>query len=371
MARHQQVYAALGDRMREQIHALSMKTLTPAEYGQVDDVRLGTASPALHHGSRTVRAAAQAVRRSADRGRDAQEPCHAESTAVLQERHGRVTRPWIPPTGFISGPNGQTPDPRRRAALRGEVGDLRRQERGAAELCAALLTRRRSRRADNVPQLQDVATTLKLLRSMGVAAERDGAARQVRSTPATIDLARGAVRAGEDDARVDPGAGPAAGALRRRRRCRCPAAARSARARSTSTSRACRRWARDIDVEHGYIVAEAARLQGRAHHHRHGDRHRHREPDDGRDAGRGRDGARERRAGARGRRPGRAADRDGRADRRRTARAASASRASSGCTARAHRVMPDRIETGTFLCAVAAAGGDVLLRGAAPSTSTR
>ncbi len=30
--RHQRVYAALGDRMREQIHALSMKTLTPSEY---------------------------------------------------------------------------------------------------------------------------------------------------------------------------------------------------------------------------------------------------------------------------------------------------------------------------------------------------
>jgi UDP-N-acetylglucosamine 1-carboxyvinyltransferase len=29
----------------------------------------------------------------------------------------------------------------------------------------------------------------------------------------------------------------------------------------------------------------------------------------------------------------------------------------------AHRIIPDRIETGTFLCAVAAAGGDVLLRG--------
>ncbi len=28
---------------------------------------------------------------------------------------------------------------------------------------------------DNVPQLQDVATTLKLLKQMGVAAERDGA----------------------------------------------------------------------------------------------------------------------------------------------------------------------------------------------------
>ena len=30
--RHQRVYATLGDRMREQIHALSMKTLTPAEF---------------------------------------------------------------------------------------------------------------------------------------------------------------------------------------------------------------------------------------------------------------------------------------------------------------------------------------------------
>ena len=30
--RHQLVYAALGDRMREEIHALSMKTLTPDEW---------------------------------------------------------------------------------------------------------------------------------------------------------------------------------------------------------------------------------------------------------------------------------------------------------------------------------------------------
>jgi acid stress-induced BolA-like protein IbaG/YrbA len=29
--RHQLVYAALGDRMRAEVHALSMKTLTPAE----------------------------------------------------------------------------------------------------------------------------------------------------------------------------------------------------------------------------------------------------------------------------------------------------------------------------------------------------
>jgi len=30
--RHQLVYAALGDRMRVEIHALSMKTLTPEEW---------------------------------------------------------------------------------------------------------------------------------------------------------------------------------------------------------------------------------------------------------------------------------------------------------------------------------------------------
>ncbi len=46
--RHQRVYAALGDRMREQIHALSMKTLTPAEHAAA--AAAGTAlAPAAHH----------------------------------------------------------------------------------------------------------------------------------------------------------------------------------------------------------------------------------------------------------------------------------------------------------------------------------
>jgi acid stress-induced BolA-like protein IbaG/YrbA len=35
--RHQLVYGALGDRMREEIHALSMTTLTPAEWAQRQD----------------------------------------------------------------------------------------------------------------------------------------------------------------------------------------------------------------------------------------------------------------------------------------------------------------------------------------------
>jgi acid stress-induced BolA-like protein IbaG/YrbA len=46
VARHQRVYAALGDRMREQIHALSMKTLTPAEWHAS---RAADAQPAHHH----------------------------------------------------------------------------------------------------------------------------------------------------------------------------------------------------------------------------------------------------------------------------------------------------------------------------------
>jgi acid stress-induced BolA-like protein IbaG/YrbA len=44
--RHQRVYAALGDRMREQIHALSMKTLTPDEWAR----EAGSAAPGQEPG---------------------------------------------------------------------------------------------------------------------------------------------------------------------------------------------------------------------------------------------------------------------------------------------------------------------------------
>ncbi len=46
--RHQAVYTALGDRMREQIHALSMKTLTPAEHA-AEHAATPVAAPAQHH----------------------------------------------------------------------------------------------------------------------------------------------------------------------------------------------------------------------------------------------------------------------------------------------------------------------------------
>ena len=46
--RHQRVYKALGDRMREEIHALSMKTLTPAEWAASAPDN-GPATAAAHH----------------------------------------------------------------------------------------------------------------------------------------------------------------------------------------------------------------------------------------------------------------------------------------------------------------------------------
>ncbi len=45
VARHQRVYGVLGDRMREQIHALSMNTLTPVEWAR----SLALAPPSPSH----------------------------------------------------------------------------------------------------------------------------------------------------------------------------------------------------------------------------------------------------------------------------------------------------------------------------------
>lgn len=49
VARHQRVYQALGDRMREQIHALSMKTLTPAEWAAQTTAPGASLPTSQHH----------------------------------------------------------------------------------------------------------------------------------------------------------------------------------------------------------------------------------------------------------------------------------------------------------------------------------
>ena len=48
--RHQRVYQALGDKMRSEIHALSMKTLTPSEWASSSPAaEPGAAAPTHHH----------------------------------------------------------------------------------------------------------------------------------------------------------------------------------------------------------------------------------------------------------------------------------------------------------------------------------
>ncbi len=49
VARQRRVYEALGDRMREQIHALSMKTLTPAEWAASNPAAEPGSASAHHH----------------------------------------------------------------------------------------------------------------------------------------------------------------------------------------------------------------------------------------------------------------------------------------------------------------------------------
>ena len=185
--------------------------------------------------------------------------------------------------------------------LQGEIAISGAKNAALPELCAALLTAERVQLA-NVPRLHDVATMLKLLRTLGVAAEQgENGTPTVTLVADDLTLARGAVRAGEDDARVDPRPRAAARALRRGARLAARrlrdrhAAGRPAHQGPAGDGRRDRRRAR-LHRRHA-----PSALQRRAHHDRHGHRHRHREPADGGDAGRRRDRARERGAGARGR----------------------------------------------------------------------
>ena len=61
--RHQLVYAALGDRMREEIHALSMQTLTPAQWARAAESwsRARTPSGAVHTGAAAARGRTRAA----------------------------------------------------------------------------------------------------------------------------------------------------------------------------------------------------------------------------------------------------------------------------------------------------------------------
>jgi UDP-N-acetylglucosamine 1-carboxyvinyltransferase len=142
--------------------------------------------------------------------------------------------------------------------LHGEVQVAGAKNAALPDLCAALLTEQPVTLA-NVPRLQDVATMLKLLRTMGVAIERgDGEvrldARRIDAPEAPYDLVKtmrasilvlGPLLARHGRARVSLPGGCAIGSR--------PV---DQHIRGLQTMGA------EIAVEHGYIVARADRLRG-------------------------------------------------------------------------------------------------------------
>ncbi|MEO8155532.1 MAG: UDP-N-acetylglucosamine 1-carboxyvinyltransferase [Rhizobacter sp.] len=246
--------------------------------------------------------------------------------------------------------------------LQGELTISGAKNAALPELCAALLTAEPVT-LTNVPRLQDVNTTLKLLRMLGVPAERGETrpdtvsinAANVTSREATYDLVKtmrasilvlGPLLARFGEAKVSLPGGCAIGSR--------PV---------DQHIKGMQAMGAEITVEHGYILARAKRLKGArittdmvtvtgtenllmAATLAEGEtvlENAAQEPEipdlaemliamgakiEGHGTGKIRIQGVERLHGA------------------------------------SHRIVPDRIETGTFLCAVAAAGGDVLLRNA-------
>jgi UDP-N-acetylglucosamine 1-carboxyvinyltransferase len=244
--------------------------------------------------------------------------------------------------------------------LEGEVVISGAKNAALPELCAALLTAEPVR-LTNVPRLQDVSTTFKLLRNMGVKAQRS------ETEPDAVDLDAAELNAPEAPYDLVKTMRAAILVLG-------PLLARFGQAR-VSLPGGCAIGSRPVDqhikglqamgaeivVEHGYIVAKAKRLKGArittdmvtvtgtenllmAATLAEGEtllENAAREPEI-KDLAEMLIGM-----GAKIEGHGTSRIRIQGVDRLRGA---------------AHRIVPDRIETGTFLCAVAAAGGDVVLR---------
>lgn len=246
--------------------------------------------------------------------------------------------------------------------LQGEVPISGAKNAALPELCAALLTAEPVT-LSNVPRLQDVSTTLKLLRNMGVVAERS----ETQTDMVTVDASKV----------VSPEAPyELVKTMRASILVLGPLLARFGQAR-VSLPGGCAIGSRPVDqhikglqamgaqvtVEHGYIIAKAARLKG----------------------------ARittdmvtvtgtENLLMAATLAEGEtvlenAAQEPEIPDLAKMLIAMGACIEGHGTSririqgvdrlgAVSHRIVPDRIEAGTFLCAVAAAGGDVVLRGA-------
>ena len=244
--------------------------------------------------------------------------------------------------------------------LRGEVAIAGAKNAALPELCAALLTAEPVTLA-NVPRLQDVATMLRLLRTMGVAVERGEAdivrlgARDVPSPEAPYELVKtmrasilvlGPLLARFGRARVSLPGGCAIGSR--------PV---------DQHIRGLQAMGAEIAVEHGYIEARAGRLSGA------------RITTDMVTVT-GTENLLMAAVLAEGETLLENAAQEPEVVDLAEMLIAMGARIEGHGTSRirvegveqlhgtAHRIIPDRIECGTFLCAVAAAGGDVVLRDA-------
>jgi UDP-N-acetylglucosamine 1-carboxyvinyltransferase len=246
--------------------------------------------------------------------------------------------------------------------LAGEVAISGAKNAALPELCAALLTAEPVL-LSNVPRLHDVATMLKLLRQMGVAAEQSDAAEatvsldasKVTKKEAPYDLVKtmrasilvlGPLVARFGEARVSLPGGCAIGTR--------PV---------DQHIKGLQALGAEITVEHGYIVARAARLKGA------------RVTTDMVTVT-GTENLLMAASLADGETVLENAAQEPEIPDLAEMLIAMGARIEGHGTSRirvegvrelhgvSHRTIPDRIEVGTFLCAVAAAGGDVLLRGA-------
>jgi len=246
--------------------------------------------------------------------------------------------------------------------LEGEVAISGAKNAALPELCAALLTAEPVT-LSNVPRLQDVSTTLKLLRNMGAKAERSEAqpdvvsldAGEVTSPEAPYDLVKtmrasilalGPLLARFGEATVSLPGGCAIGSR--------PV---------DQHIKGLQAMGADIRVEHGYILAKAKRLKGA------------RITTDMVTVT-GTENLLMAATLAEGETVLENAAQEPEIPDLAELLIAMGARIEGHGTSRirvqgvdklhgaSHRIVPDRIETGTFLCAVAAAGGDVLLRDA-------
>ncbi len=247
--------------------------------------------------------------------------------------------------------------------LRGEIAVSGAKNAALPILCAALLAPD-AFEISNVPQLHDVATVLRLLRRLGVAVEQVGDricidAARVESVEAPYDLVKtmrasilvlGPLVARFGEARVSLPGGCAIG-----------------QRPVDQHLKGLQAMGAQISIEHGYVVAKAGRLQG----------------------ARiitdmvtvtGTENLMMAATLADGETVIENAAREPEVCDLAAALAAMGARIEGAGTDRiivhgaqrlhggAHRVMADRIEAGTFLCAVAAAGGEITLRRAQPAT---